>query len=393
LNKTTRLIHQQSYIEKLKGEKFNIFSILKMESKENDTHSAFLCELLNIHGTHLKGNTFLELFVKTINNDGLDINSAEAKTEYPLGNIDDIEGTGGRIDIHIKDDFEYSIIIENKIYARDQVNQLVRYAKCNDGKNNVYYLTLFGTEPSNVSKKALELNKDYFIISYKEHIIKWLQLCIKEVPDVPFVRETLQQYLILIKKLTNTMGDNGNRELNNIILDHYDTAKYISDNFNNVRLEMPKVIRSGVLNQLKTKYSAKYDYKPNQASDFINMGLTLQSSEMSKIKLKFGIESFSGIGFKPKCLFIGILDDNDIKPKYSEHMNYKRYNNTGWYNIIDIKDSEGRTVNLSDPTTLKKLYNDDSFRISFIDNIVSKIENYIDKEYESIAEFLTKQSK
>lgn len=52
-------------LEKLKesGENFNIFSILKMESKENDTHSAFLGELLNPNGSHLKEDLFLSAFV------------------------------------------------------------------------------------------------------------------------------------------------------------------------------------------------------------------------------------------------------------------------------------------------------------------------------------------
>ena len=34
-------------ISRLKGENFNIFSILGLESAENKTHSAFIAELLN----------------------------------------------------------------------------------------------------------------------------------------------------------------------------------------------------------------------------------------------------------------------------------------------------------------------------------------------------------
>jgi hypothetical protein len=63
---TKSIIAHQEQIEKLKGEKFNVFSILGMERAENKTHSAFLCELLNPVGTHLKGNVFLELFVEMV---------------------------------------------------------------------------------------------------------------------------------------------------------------------------------------------------------------------------------------------------------------------------------------------------------------------------------------
>lgn len=47
---------------KNKGELFNTFSILKMETAENKTHSNFIAELLNPKGSHLKGSIFLERF-------------------------------------------------------------------------------------------------------------------------------------------------------------------------------------------------------------------------------------------------------------------------------------------------------------------------------------------
>ena len=52
-------------IEKWKnGDFFNIFSILKMETDEVKTHSAFLAELLNPKGSHGQGNIFIDEFVK-----------------------------------------------------------------------------------------------------------------------------------------------------------------------------------------------------------------------------------------------------------------------------------------------------------------------------------------
>ncbi len=50
----------------LKGEHFNIFSILGMESAENKTHSAFIGELLNPKGSHFMGTIFLELFIDQV---------------------------------------------------------------------------------------------------------------------------------------------------------------------------------------------------------------------------------------------------------------------------------------------------------------------------------------
>ena len=66
LNDVQKIVHQQEEIKILRGENFNIFSILKMESKENVTHSAFLGELLNPEGSHLLKKIFLAHFLKTI---------------------------------------------------------------------------------------------------------------------------------------------------------------------------------------------------------------------------------------------------------------------------------------------------------------------------------------
>jgi len=45
----------------LTGENFNIFRILKVESSEVKTHSAFIAELLNPNGSHGQKDTFLKL--------------------------------------------------------------------------------------------------------------------------------------------------------------------------------------------------------------------------------------------------------------------------------------------------------------------------------------------
>ena len=60
------LTEHQKKLRQIKGENFNVFSILKMESKENETHSAFLGELLRPKGSHNQGSKFLVLFLEII---------------------------------------------------------------------------------------------------------------------------------------------------------------------------------------------------------------------------------------------------------------------------------------------------------------------------------------
>ena len=80
-------------------------------------------------------------------------------------------------------------IVENKIYAEDQIGQLNRYYYSMINKNysnaelEIVYLTLDGSEPDEESTKGLtkEIKEKIITISYKENIVEWLNDCIKEV--------------------------------------------------------------------------------------------------------------------------------------------------------------------------------------------------------------------
>ncbi len=181
------------------GEKFNIFSILRVETDEVKTHSRLLAELLNPNGAHGFNSLFLDLFIKTLNIDTkLNVHNSEVFVEKYVGKV--TEFSGGNIDILIqeKGSNENVIMIENKIYAGEQPEQLLRYHNAyKNGK--LLFLTLSGYESSQETSK----NIPYECISYKEDIIKWLEACRKEAVNTPILRETLTQYINLIKKLTH----------------------------------------------------------------------------------------------------------------------------------------------------------------------------------------------
>jgi hypothetical protein len=175
---------------------FNVFSILRKSSDEVNLHSKFIYELLNPNGSHQQGDIFLKLFIEEI-----DIN-------FTIDNIN-IYREKDNIDILIQSK-KQSVIIENKIYSKDHSEQLSRYLDIvlNKGykKDNIslIYLTLFGEKPNEekVQEKTI-------CISYNQHITKWLENCIKEVALVPIIRETIAQYLKLVKELTNQSQQKG----------------------------------------------------------------------------------------------------------------------------------------------------------------------------------------
>ena len=197
-----------------RGEMFNIFEILKVETDETRAHSAFIAALLNPNGKHGAGDHFLRAFIDTIdclNDFEFDTQDAKVEIEYSIGNKNEDATEGGRIDILITStDGSKAVIIENKIYAGDQEKQLVRYAnyakKYSDYR--LLYLNLFGSEASEYSvkdesDKTLQTGEDYFQIGYNKEIIDWLDACIADAARLPLVRESIIQYQNLIKKLTN----------------------------------------------------------------------------------------------------------------------------------------------------------------------------------------------
>lgn len=190
-----------------RGEYSNVFNTLGLWSEEVRLHSSFLAELLNPNGNHGMGNAFLCQFLQLIKEQPDYIQSDKVNQEIVeryIGQKTDNEG--GRLDIIIEDG-NHAVIIENKIYAPDQKHQLFRYD--NYGKTHfptsggyrLIYLTLDGHEASDVSTGNQPL--DYICLSYSRHILAWLYKCVQLAYDKPLVRETIKQYIHLIKQLTN----------------------------------------------------------------------------------------------------------------------------------------------------------------------------------------------
>ncbi len=263
LNDTTRIVEHQKEIAFLKGENFNVFSILKMEYRENETHSAFLGELLSPKGSHGLGSIFLECFLTQLGiQHHIDIGTAEVILEKHISKHDDLNASGGRIDIFICDSFGKSVCIENKIQASDQNAQIARYCNFNTEKNKVYYLTLEGEIPSIQSRSNKIIDQDFFTLSYKDEILEWLEQCQKEATQFPILRESINQYTILIKKLTNQLSNyKMEQEVKEIIKANYQAATIIGSNIWKVELEYTEQFISDIAIALKGSLSDDFTIK------------------------------------------------------------------------------------------------------------------------------------
>lgn len=176
-------------------------------------------EFLNPKGKHGFGSQFLDAFLdisltrncvdKEFRN-AFSASTAIVRAEDPIKD-DEEHGESGRLDIAIYDRSHRSrrmIIIENKINAEDGYNQLSKYAKYAQNKcpNNwrLLYLTPDGRDASEQSAGSTK----YIAISYRDHILPWLDKCVDIANGDCIIREFLSQFASHIKEhiTNNTMN-------------------------------------------------------------------------------------------------------------------------------------------------------------------------------------------
>lgn len=231
-----------------KEEAFNLFSILRNERDEVNLHSRFISVLLDPKAPHKMGNTFLSLFLRTVESN-MQVDDAEISVAPNFSNPSEFKD----IDIFIRKGNEYAVIIENKIDASDsnheEEGQLEKYYRevieegYSKDNTDIYYLTLDQHEPSeesvSTSDKYPELAEKIRCISYGSEIIEWLKACAKESYARPLLRESINQYINLLQRMTNNESSISERiELMNIVgknADNLESAMFLIKNFKHIQ--------------------------------------------------------------------------------------------------------------------------------------------------------------
>ena len=193
------IYNKYKLLDKMKSD-FNIFSQLLNPYDEVNLHSKLIYSILN--DCKFK-KEFVLSFLKTT-----DIISADDVSPNDF-KIIDVERekifSNGRLDLFISckvKDKNYVIIIENKIFARDQYEQIDRYIEFANNYQadikKIFYLTLLGNAPSEDSASNLD---QVNLISYDNEILTWIENCIKISAREPALREVIQ-YADLLEKIT-----------------------------------------------------------------------------------------------------------------------------------------------------------------------------------------------
>lgn len=230
----------------LNNEQFNIFTALHKQNDEVHLHSRFLSVLLSPISKHKKRDIFLKLFLKTVLIEDFDIEGIEV---FPTENE---KSEYKEIDILIINQKKrQAIIIENKIGACDSNHDdrgqlegyfdlIQRIDKIPANSIKTFYLTVDRHEPSPESLgKYISLERiNGRTIDYEHEITDWLNLCLKETADQPFLRESIIQYLNLIQHMTNNSNRQERLEIRDLIAssqENMESTRLLINNFKHVK--------------------------------------------------------------------------------------------------------------------------------------------------------------
>lgn len=190
------LLKKVSYLkDKYKDkEVFNLLHSVGFRSQEI-MHSKFIATMLDPKGLHGMRNQNLKFLFDRIGIIGFKTEQAKVEIEQSAGNR--------RIDIKINIGNDV-VIIENKVWAKDQDRQLADYytaCKTSTNRVEVIYLTIDGKKPTkNSLGEILHLNQ-VKCISYEKHIIPWIDEC--AIYAAGRVKTSLEMYSELVSDLIN----------------------------------------------------------------------------------------------------------------------------------------------------------------------------------------------
>ena len=293
----------------VRGEKFNVFALCGVDHYET-IHSKILAEFLSPKGSHGQKSAYLKLFARALgraeNRDFQDWFSDAAIVNTEVSSrIADV--SVGRFDILIEDaDQDTVCIIENKIFANEQPEQLERYKKWLDQNRAKHKLLIYLTPDGRRGTTAKD--DDYIRFAYLSNveneydIIRWLEQCQQWSTGLPFVREAFAQYrnhIINVLKGGLSMKD----DVVKLISEKPCVAQLIYENYASMCVNKATALLSDVLG--KYHFDGRLDFSRRESG----FAIVMDGSGQSLIRIFVGFDGTGLSGF-----FVGLNKDLRLSP-------------------------------------------------------------------------------
>jgi hypothetical protein len=374
-------------INKITGRNFNVFEAGNIGHLET-FHTQLIAELLSPDGSHNQKDKFLRLFLETIGLKKLKLTNLKSYAEYVIDN-------NRRIDVLIEDE-DFIIGIEAKVYANDGNKQLKDYFEFLKNKNKkefkLYYLTLDRHLPDDKSLQDLKIDEDVFLLSFEDEIYNWLNECIKEVSDVPIIREGLYQYKLLLEKLTNknTQKEKEVKEIIGKDVESVKAADEIVRNYPDVWYEREAKFWLSLINELESSFKG-WEFNDEEFENILVYNGNLElCKDVKKIADNIKNKSFRQILFKKyfgsNKIIVGLIYENRVKNiekwYFAENIklnDYKPYEEKTYWNYcktqLRLYPNENLSFEIFDKDRFNRIVKNLSQElIDLKDNILQKLE-------------------
>ena len=328
---------------------YNIFTLFHNFSDEVNLHSNFIASLLDPNGDHYKGDLFLKLFLETCGIDDFSIDTSRATVFKEFKHID----------IYISDGKKH-IILENKVYAKDQPTQIARYIKAikkegaEDEDIYVLYLHPDRELPKENSLGGYKLNQDntklekdgssinFKVISYGKEILEWIDKCKNEVSNITDLNVFLSQYKDVIEMIYDRykrIDEMNNEDLIEIFKDNYRAVSDIVSNYEQTRRKIINDFFQNISDSLKDIYKEEKGFEISQPNNIItDYGKNCQPIKITQKRWElfdFAIEFMDKDLKKPIIGFVKNEKSKSIELKYIT-MDGKIIKNNYWIVYKDI---------------------------------------------------------
>ena len=349
--------------------RLNILNIIEMDTKEASAHAKILEFLLNCKWETNGKETFFSSFLEKVLGFSKTKIKEFLKEKISISREHVIKN--GRIDFVIESK-NLCIAIEMKIYASDgdrQIERYENYCKSRGKDYKIFYLTLDGHEPSEVS-----ITSEVKCISFEDNILPWLEESLNYQKKEKYKYSFILQYIGAIKNLIEI--EEANMEILNTF-EEMKTTKFLNDRFKekiqSIIVEFIEGIDKNIEKKLKDKEILKEDsFCYSRTYDFFNgTGVAGSCYRLDKIKNKdnnldyyllFSIEVTNDIrgsfhisqytddkGYTPIKLEDMEKIDSKFFNKYSEKFNnlklLKGLNNNQYGVWFHIKNSRSQEIN------------------------------------------------
>lgn len=400
------IYNKYKVIDSLKSD-FNVFDLIINPYDEVHLHSRMIYSILTERKFQKQ---FLMSFLNSI-----DVSLSDDVSFSDLKNIS-VEKekaiSNGRVDLFISfkiKNIYYNVLIENKLLACDQPEQINRYLSYMNSfpnaNNYVCYLTLDGSAPSEDSTKRSDEIK---LISYDSEIMNWIEECIKIASREPGVREVLIQYSSLLERLTGKdvdfimelkeylLKDPENFIIANSMIPALNDAKaelqfrfwtkleesldLMFENFPNINYKKMNINKDlGHLHQFYTKSEVNDLYK-SRSSGCYGINYSLDATKyIGDVLFRVECNKPDGVYYGLKKMKEKKIDESSEEYKiFSEKFKPKEFKTSPWWFVWKYININGNRLDfLNMDKDLSYVLFDESKLDDFIKSITSDIDSFI----------------